>query len=277
MDKYYNLPEYTDANTQFEDYLDSCKIIQDEHKEIGKLKVSTITITTPFCKDINLKTIYDNIKLNDEIIYIQFGKNNVRGVKKSAKVKESKTDKKVSFSNQLSVGIQCCDPEHNHKNPISIKIFKNGNMQMTGSKTIKEAEIMFNKLVKNLDPIENCVVDIKPFHEDNIQIEMINGTFIVNYKVDLEKLSNFFTSNYDQTDVYVNTEKKSPVACYLKRFGYIDERKKKEKTPSVFVYNSGAVNIISSSKEILYNSYDFMKDVFYKNYEEVVEKKFIFE
>ena len=276
MEEYYNIEEFSEANKEFEEFINSCKIIKDENVGVGDLKISTITSTMPFCENVDLKKIYDNCELNNDLIYIQFGKHNIKGDKRVAK-KEPKdsTKKRLSFSNQMSFGLCCDNPEHQHKNPISVKMFKNGSIQMTGSKDIEETEIMYNKLKNSLEKID-CAEKIYDYNIDEMQIEMINGTFNINYKVDLEKTAMFFIDNYDQKEIYINTEKKSPVACYLKKFSYIDERKKKEKTPSVFIYNSGAVNIITSGLDILNNSYNFLKELFDEHYDNIVEKKYVF-
>ena len=56
----------------------------------------------------------------------------------------------------------------------------------------------------------------------------------------------------------------SPVRIYLKFLGLYDEKKKKMKQPSIFVYRSGSINIVVPKYDLLDKSYKFINiNVFY--------------
>ena len=52
-------------------------------------------------------------------------------------------------------------------------------------------------------------------------------------------------------------------------------KKQKEKIPSVFIYNSGSINIIAISLEILMNSYKLISEFVDENYEDLVEAEIV--
>lgn len=292
---YYNLDEFKEANTLFENFLSRCTVIENQKTEQSKFNVSTMTITTNFCDEINVKMVFQRLLLDEDIEYIEEGKTSIRGVRTKNKKKYKKKGNKQKsndkrklgkgspFSNQISIGFLCNDCTHVHNNPICVKIFKNGKVQMTGCKNIKEVERVYNQLYNKISVIKteyifngnkvtmNLIKNIKQFKDVVIKTEMINGTFKTNYKIDLNKLRNKLNEVYTEDSIFINSEKKTSMICYLKKFQVFDEKKKKNKTPSMFVYNSGSINIISINLGLLMKSYEFARDFFDTYYEDLVE------
>lgn len=292
---YYDLDEFKEANTLFEEFLSRCTYVEHQKAEQGNFSVSTMTITTNFCDEINVKMVFQRLLLDEDIKYIEEGKTSIRGVRtKNKKTYKKKNKKKKSddkrklgkgspFSNQISIGFLCNECSHVHNNPICVKIFKNGKVQMTGCKNIKEVERVYTQLYNKISAIKteytlngnkiiiNPVKNIKEFKDVVIKTEMINGTFKTNYKIDLNKLRNKLNEVFTEDDIFINSEKKTSMICYLKKFQVFDAKKQKNKTPSMFVYNSGSINIISINLDLLMKSYEFARDFFDEHYEDLVE------
>jgi hypothetical protein len=293
--KYYNLEDFNEANKEFEEFLSRCTYIDIEKIPQNKFTVSTMTITTKFSdNEVNIKMIYQRLLLDDEIKYIENGKN-VRGEKIKKKKtyniqkKERKSNDKRKlnkgnpFSNQISIGFLCNIKNHIHNKPICVKIFKNGRIQMTGCKSLEEVKITYNKLYKKINNIKieyyldtkkiniYAVKDIKKLEDIKINTEMANGTFSTNYKINLSKLYVKLIEIYNDEEIFINRDKKTQIVCYLKKFKYFNEKKKKEKIPSVFIYNSGSINIIAINLEILMNSYKLISNFMDKYYKELIE------
>jgi TATA-box binding protein (TBP) (component of TFIID and TFIIIB) len=164
-------------------------------------RVSTITCNADLGENINLdlNILFQNICIKEEdnsFIWIQFLKDeceNSRGVypKKKRKSKNVST-KKNRFDNQITV-IYKFDATY----MPNIKIFKNGNIQLTGIKNVEHPQIIGNKIIENIIRIYNEVNkqiiitnynDLNPderLQYSNFKIRMINSDFKIYQNVDL--------------------------------------------------------------------------------------------
>jgi len=154
-------------------------------------RVSTITCNANICDNINidLRTLFKNIQIdndNDNFIWIQYLKENnenTRGIypKKQRKSKPN-TEKKNRFDNQITV-IYRFDESYFP----NVKIFKNGNIQLTGIKDFDHTKIIVNHIIDEIKRIyrfdQEIIVSID--HEDcikklsfgNFKVRMINTDF----------------------------------------------------------------------------------------------------
>ena len=64
----------------------------------------------------------------------------------------------------------------------------------------------------------------------------------------------------------------SPVRCYLKCMGTWDEKKKRHKQPSLFIYRSGSVNVVVPEMHLLDEAYNFINSFFREHYDQIVQK-----
>ena len=290
QETYYNLEEFKESNRLFEKFLSKCKIEKIEKVEQSNFNISTMTIVTNICESINVKMVFQRLKVDNDIIYVESG-NKVRGYKKIGKNKKKKKNikdkrklgKGCPFSNQISIGFSCNIKGHVHNNPICVKLFKNGRVQMTGCKDEDEIKTIYKKLYNKLNSIntnfisKEKIIKIYPFkklklYKDlDIKSEMINGTFSTNFKIDLNKMLNKISEIYSDQEIYINHEKKSPLTLYLKLFSIFDVKKQTNKMPSVFIYNSGSINIISINKEIILKSHKFISNFIEENFFDLVE------
>ena len=159
-------------------------------------RISTITCNADIGDDINLNlnVLFSNLEILEDrkIIWAQFLKDDndiSKGVypKKKRKSKKDIT-KKNRFDNQVTIIYK-----FNDLYMPNIKIFKNGNIQLTGIKDTNDTEIIVNDIINNIrtiynsDPsiIKDDEGDIKRDKEDilkslkyqKFKIRMINSDF----------------------------------------------------------------------------------------------------
>lgn len=157
-------------------------------------RVSTITCNAYIGNDINLdlSILFENIKIENEtdnfiwIQYLKEEKENTRGIypKKKRKTK-TESVKKTRFDNQVTVIFKRAD-----EYMPNIKVFKNGNIQLTGIRKIEDTEYIVNKIIENVKDIyknnKNIILtdytDLNPIDRlsySNFKIRMINTDFKV--------------------------------------------------------------------------------------------------
>lgn len=291
---FYNQPQFFEANKLFEQeiekYLSKTKI----QYKFSKLSISTITYIINLCDFINIHLIYNRFIIDEDFVYLKY-KNEMRGMKKNIKVNKNKNksdDKRkknsgFSFSNQMSIGYKCRCNRHEHKNPISIKIFNGGSINITGCKDEGELMDVYSKLYHKLLEINtnyyisslNKKVKIDYFknlkHPLNIdyRIEMIFSCIKIetnNLMLDVKKLKKIIESKYEVNEIKTvyDNNKQMPLRCYLKIFELTDENDKK-RCPTVSIYHSGSINIISKTSKNLYNSLSFIKNIIEENKNEI--------
>jgi TATA-box binding protein (TBP) (component of TFIID and TFIIIB) len=170
----------------------------------SKYRISTITCNANIgCSiNINLGILFDNIIVSDtpevdnSLVWAQFMKDGTdvsKGVypKKRRKSKKDKM-KKNRFDNQVTVIYR-----FREKYIPNVKIFKNGNIQLTGIKSVEDTEIIVNTIIDNIKEIynnidkniiinvqEDYVLDLK---YQNFKIRMINTDFKVYTDPELTK------------------------------------------------------------------------------------------
>ena len=292
--------DFDKAEDLFDSFLNSCDVIKHKYVEPSDLVISTITVTGGIGSLVNDEIIYNCLRINDDIIYLEKG-SRIRGDKPIKKKKRVKNDNKdprfqkvdkrkrgkgKSFSNQVSIGVKGILEKH--KKPINVKLFKNGRIHMAGARSLEEAQAIYKIIVKNIGkiPTKHMIegtdreVDIFPIEnmnistESNLKINMINSTFQTNFKIEQLKLYNLLKSKYEITDVFTtyNNCMSSPVRVYLKCFAKYDSKKKRSKQPSLFIYRSGSVNVVVPAMDLLSKAYEFINTFFKENYDEIVQK-----
>jgi len=147
-------------------------------------KVSTITCNVDIGINIDLITLYENFMIGDKsnFVWIYYpkimDKDNKRGEypKKKRNVKSSVT-KKTSFDNQVTV-------LYKSDNYPNLKIFKNGNIQLTGVKDENNVETIVQQIIKEIKRIYELKPEISNTDDFinkigfyNFHIRMINTDF----------------------------------------------------------------------------------------------------
>lgn len=164
-------------------------------------RVSTITCNADIGKNINidLRILFKNIEINEtdgSFIWIQYLKeddDNSRGMypKKKRKTKVDST-KKNRFDNQITVIYK-----FNNEYMPNVKIFKNGNIQLTGIKDFEHPRIIIDSIIDNIiniyTNIEKDVIKIDDKNANpidhlmfgNFKVRMINTDFKIYTDKDL--------------------------------------------------------------------------------------------
>lgn len=165
--------------------------IKDIELYFTPYRVSTITCNADIGEKINidLHLLFKNIEIGDgdgSFIWIQYLKEdneNVRGIypKKKRKSKVVST-RKNRFDNQITVIYK-----YNNEYMPNIKIFKNGNIQLTGIKSFDDPKIIVDAIIENIKRIYKDNRDILVVDPDdqaidrleyrNFQVRMINTDF----------------------------------------------------------------------------------------------------
>lgn len=131
--------------------------MQEENLFFAPYRVSTITCNANLGSQINLdlEILFKNIEIDiyhhGAFIWIQHLKEsdeNTRGLYPKKRRKSKTEGKKNRFDNQITVIYK-----YNDTYMPNIKIFKNGNIQLTGIKDIKHPEEIGNKIIENLKRI----------------------------------------------------------------------------------------------------------------------------
>ena len=132
--------------------------------------------------EINLKTCYDKLVINDIIHFIEFKGFPDKGFsKKSVKKKRKIKDKKV-FYNQITVHVFL-------GKIINVKIFNNGRIQMTGLKFREQGEKVIRVLIDEINKYndDDCIFKGK-LELENYKIVLINSDFDIKYRVNRDIL-----------------------------------------------------------------------------------------
>lgn len=156
------------------------------------LRISTITALCNIGCEIPLKELYDNLVINDIIKYIHFKDLPCKGVPK--KVRKKTTSK--SFYNQLTLLLQLSDTRS-----VNVKVFKNGQLQMTGVKSNEEGNGAVDSLISELNIV--MPPNTYNFYKNNYRTVLINSDFSIGYKVCRNKLYLLLDNHYG---MYVSYE-----------------------------------------------------------------------
>lgn len=287
-DKYYNIDIFHESNNIFESYLDTCSTnVNKTEMSFTEFNISTITTIIDISNYINIKVLYEQLEISDDIIYLEYN-NKIKGIRRKKKIKKTQnnTDKRKEkkgkcFSNQLSIGFGC--KEHIHNNPICMKVFSKGSLTLTGVKSNEEIKKIINKFLKLLNNINknyyfnDKLIKLIPYgvlNEDilnNYKIETTNGTFKCNFNINLEKLKKIISSKYKTNEIFLKSNKPGLLQIDLLNHKIYDERKNKYKNPKVFLYGTGSIVINSITEELLFISYKFIKKFITDNYNDIID------
>lgn len=148
-------------------------------------KVSTITCNENLGKNINinLEILFNEFRINSSFVWLEILKENYeknKGINPKKKKNKSKAikNKKCRFDNQITVIYY-----FNENYKPNIKIFKNGNVQITGIKNTEDTKIIISKIIEEIKyiyTINNEILiecTISDLESNNFIIRMINTDF----------------------------------------------------------------------------------------------------
>lgn len=235
--------------------------------------ISTMSATCSLGVDVELANIFNYMKLNKKYISTIKYKGEIKSLEKQSKRKRKKTVK--SFQNQLTVEIRP-DIEKLPDNKISIKIFKNGSIQMSGVKSLYACNLALIKLIDSISKeygviIDGKINDIKFISDkskikiNRYKVDMINSNFNINYEVNRENLYNILLNKKIECRYEPSIH-----ACVNIKFRPTNSIK----NISIFVFQSGHI-IITGAKNInnIAESYDYITNLLAEHKSEIEKSK----
>lgn len=276
---------------KFTDYLDvGTKEIKDLPSGIS---ISTMCTSCKLNTRLNIPHIEKYLQLNpDDILTIKVDKERMRTLvaiknkpkrikKNEANIKEKDTSKN-HFYNQITAVVRVDDgpvKDLNETPKINMKLFKNGSVQMSGCKSIKNINIALNKLIYKLKEIkakiEGGVIVEKTFIEEpnnitvkDFKIDMINSNYQVKMQIDRAKLYNLLLKKKIKS-----TYEPCIRACVIiKYIPPIENPENKE--VSIFIFQKGNIIITGArSQSHIISSYNYMNNILLTHKDDIIKKE----
>jgi TATA-box binding protein (TBP) (component of TFIID and TFIIIB) len=191
-----------------------CDIEEKKQATASPYRISTITATGSVGTEIDLDLLFDElcVAINEHgvgktvmdcfgFVYAEYGKKKsityYKGIAKKYMTHNDKTSGFKRFDNQLTVVYR-----YNEDSLINIKVFKNGNIQMTGVKNTSNGQDMIDILINHIKQIQQTkhipiVVNVESLNNCNYKIALINSDFKVNFEVKRDKLHNVLKQRYN--------------------------------------------------------------------------------
>lgn len=276
-------------NYEFVDYLG---VDKNEIKNLPSgISISTMCSSCKFDTKLNITNIEKYLPLNnDDIITVKRNKESMRSliVVKNKPKRMKKSDKNIkkdtsknSFYNQITVVVRVDEgmiDDLDNAPRINLKLFKNGSVQMSGCKSIKNINIALNKLIYRLKEVKAKIEDGKIIEKSFIdepdkitvkdfKIDMINSNYMIAIQVDRDKLYNLL-----QKKKIKSSYEPCIRACVIIK--YCPEKDNKEmKEISIFVFQKGNIIITGArSKSHIISSYNYMNDILLTHKEDIIKK-----
>lgn len=249
--------------------------------EINKdLRISTMTMISQITTNICLSKFYENIDINENIIYIEYGSNEPKGEPYKKRKEKKNLKKKNHFYNQITLNILL-------DKFVNVKVFNNGRIQMTGIKNEKNCEKIIKLIISEINKLSNDkkleIVDCEDIKINHSQIVLINSDFDIKMNINNDKLQKIiiekgYYSSYEpliypgvNIKYYYNEEKNNNGICNCDR--QCDGKGKNGlcKKITIAVFTSGKIIITGGSKiEHLNMAYKFIKTIIENNKKELV-------
>ena len=250
--------------------------------------ISTITVTGSISTDVQLDTLYNTLATHtpNEISYLEFGKNKhdlqSTGINSNKSKSKKKNQCKKRFDNQLTIVLFYMDNKYN------IKLFKNGNVQITGVKSIEKGKIVIGFLIDTLKNIHSLhdptiIKNVEELKNTNYKICLINSDFKVNFEIRLDYLYKIVTTKYKIIGSYepciypgAKIEYYYPNNGYCVCKDFCNGKRESCKKITIAVFQSGCVIITGANKiEHIEIAYAFITDILKDNLEQIERKKLI--
>ena len=275
---------------EFTDYL-NVEDVEIKNLPAG-ISVSTMCASCKLNTRLNIPNIEKYLQLNsDDILTVKMNKERMRTliavknkpkrVKKSENKTKQKDTSKNHFYNQITVVVrggqgQCKDLNEAPK--INMKLFRNGSVQMSGCKSIKNINIALNKLITKLKEVKAKIEDGKICEKEFIEesenitvkdfkIDMINSNYQVNMQIDRDKLYNLLLKKKIKSSYEPCIR-----ACVIIKYVPIKENIE-QKEVSVFVFQKGNIIITGArSKSHIISAYNYMNEILLTHTDEIIKK-----
>jgi TATA-box binding protein (TBP) (component of TFIID and TFIIIB) len=267
--------------------------------DISPIRISTMVTTCHIDTQINLAKLHEQIQicpywdLTDGVLKMEFH-TSTKGISWKDLMQKPEKTSKTFFFNQATLVIRREIAPLQWKE-INIKLFRNGGVQMTG---VRSEEMSLNAITWLIDYIQKTcpesVFDGTPrIHK--MQIQLVNTDFSIGAKIRRDALYKVISEKYHltvsyepsiyqgvKTKYFYNAERPAtcpPGLCPCEKLckGTGDgERIGQCKKITISPFQTGQV-IITGARTIdqINDAYEFMKDVFRANADEVLRKNYI--
>jgi TATA-box binding protein (TBP) (component of TFIID and TFIIIB) len=170
------------------------------------LKISTITATASLsCGSIDADLLYDALVISntDEgILYVEYGEKygsqKYKGFHKKLTIARRRKPAARRFDNQVTILVRLVCETENKTEMTNIKVFKNGNVQMTGLKTPAQGYRALNYIINYMKQ-NPAITDNKDPSITNFQLRLINSDFAIGFEVKRDKLHKTLSKLYPGT------------------------------------------------------------------------------
>jgi len=278
-------------------YIDYLNVEKNEIKNLPSgISISTMCATCKLNTKLDITNIQKYLKLDkDSILTVKMNNDDIRTLvpkkkeKKRIKVIDPtikvKDTSKNHFYNQITVVVRTNEDtkentvkDLNDAPKINMKLFKNGSVQMSGCKSLKNINIALNKLIIKLKEVkakfEDGRIVEKRYIEDHesitvrdFKINMINSNYEVNMQIDREKLYNLLTKKKIKSSYEPCIR-----ACVIIKYAPIEENIE-NKEVSVFVFQKGNIIITGArNRSHIISAYDYMNKILLDHTDEIIKK-----
>jgi TATA-box binding protein (TBP) (component of TFIID and TFIIIB) len=274
-------------------------------------KISTITATGGINSNIDLDSFYNNVDIVpydgdvSGFVYIEYGKKKSetfsRGYHKKLTISRRKKVVSKRFDNQTTTILkQIGMGKDNLTYFVNIKVFKNGNVQMTGLKSLQQGTEAINYLIREVQNIHdtkdtNIVQDFESLNNINNRVRLINSDFKIGFDIKRDKLCKILQNKYNvfcsyepciypgaKVQFFWNSMRPTQTGiCNCGELGFDCNGKGSGdgvgccKKITVAVFQSGCIIITGAQAEIqIDDTYKFICDLIVENYEEIHKKPF---
>jgi TATA-box binding protein (TBP) (component of TFIID and TFIIIB) len=273
-------------------FIDYINVSDIEIKDIPLgINVSTMSASCKLNTTIDITNIENYLILNtNDIITVKMSNDKIRTLetlktktkrKKKIDSKPKNDTSKNHFYNQITVIVRVSNgnyKELSDEPKINMKLFKNGSIQMSGCKTVKNINIALNKLVVRLSEIKAKIEDNKIIEKkfiDNIKditikdfkINMINSNYQVNINIDRDKLYSLLNKKKIKC-LYEPCIR----ACVIIKYTPIEDNID-QKIVSVFIFQKGNIIITGSrSRNHILSTYKYINNILLTHIDEITKK-----
>jgi len=272
-------------------YIDYINVSELEIKNLPSgINVSTMSASCKLNTTIDITNIENFLSLNtDDIMTVKMSNDKIRTletIKCKSKRKKKIDDKpkndtsKNHFYNQITVIIRVSEgnfKDLSEEPKINMKLFKNGSIQMSGCKSIKNINIALNKLIIRLSEVKGKIENNKIIEKkfvDNLEnitvkdfkINMINSNYQVNMNIDRDKLYHLLNKKKIKCSYEPCIR-----ACVIVKYTPI-ENNIDQKIVSVFIFQKGNIIITGSrSKSHILTTYNYINDILLTHNDEITK------
>lgn len=167
---------------------------------ITNYKISTITATGAVNIDLNLTVLFDSINViaNENslsgVAYAEFGSRS-KGISRRRKKTSENTSGIKRFDNQLTLEYRF--PHEDNYTTLNCKIFKNGNIQMTGIKHVDQGRLFVDQIIDLIKAAPDTVGNKNDLENTRYLIRMINCDYKIGHCVKRDVLFKIMVSEYN--------------------------------------------------------------------------------